>query len=83
MAERLVLELKEKVWSVDAGKAAEGLDRLGEAIDPVREDALSALVNLGYKKQTACGALDRVIRDCGGPVPLDQLLKKTLKILSG
>jgi Holliday junction resolvasome, DNA-binding subunit len=47
------------------------------------EDALSALVNLGYKNNVAKDALDKVLRSSDEELGMDQLLKKTLKILAG
>jgi len=49
----------------------------------IREDVLSALVNLGYKSNAARDALDKVAREAEGELPMDQLLKKALKILAG
>ena len=49
----------------------------------IREDVLSALVNLGYKANAARDALDKVAREAEGELPMDQLLKKALKILAG
>jgi len=49
----------------------------------IREDVLSALVNLGYKGNAARDALDKVVREAEGELPMDQLLKKALKILAG
>jgi holliday junction DNA helicase RuvA len=83
MAERLILELKEKVArKMMSGQvpAADGEHKAGEMI---REDVLSALVNLGYKNNTARDALDKVMQMTTENFTLDQLLKKTLKILAG
>jgi Holliday junction DNA helicase RuvA len=49
----------------------------------IREDVLSALVNLGYKNNTARDALDKVMQMTKENFTLDQLLKKTLIILAG
>ncbi len=84
MAERLVLELKDKFGKLSspdtAGKTGAGMT----AAELIREDALSALVNLGYKQDAAKRALDRVM---SGAVEtdgsLDVVLKKALKILAG
>ena len=83
MAERLILELKEKVLKKimlekepDAGLQ----NRIDEIIT---EDVLSALVNLGYKNNVAKDALDRAIRSSEEKLEMDKLLKKTLKFLAG
>ena len=83
MAERLILELKEKVikkMMVEEIPAADDQHQAGEIII---EDALSALVNLGYKSNVAKDALDKVLRASEEELGMDQLLKKTLKILAG
>jgi Holliday junction resolvasome RuvABC DNA-binding subunit len=48
----------------------------------VREDALSALVNLGYKKSTAKTVVDRILDDPAGGLALETILKRALKELS-
>ena len=83
MAERLILELKEKVikkMMIEEMPAADDQHQAGEIII---EDALSALVNLGYKSNVAKDALDKVLRASEEELGMDQLLKKTLKILAG
>ena len=83
MAERLVLELKEKVikkMMMEELPQANAQNRLD---DMIAEDVISALVNLGYKSNVAKDALDKSIRESSGEMVMDQLLKKTLKIISG
>ncbi len=83
MAERLILELKEKVlkkMAADQLPATDAKQKLSEAI---REDVLSALVNLGYKQSAAKDALDKVVREAEDDPAMDQLLKKALKLLAG
>ena len=41
------------------------------------------MVNLGYKNNTAKDAVDKVMQVSKEDMTLDQLLKKTLKILAG
>lgn len=83
MAERLILELKEKVikkMMIEEMPAADDQHQAGEIII---EDALSALVNLGYKSNVAKDALDKILQASEEELGMDQLLKKTLKILAG
>jgi Holliday junction DNA helicase RuvA len=83
MAERLILELKEKVirkMMVEQLPAADAQHKVKEMI---REDVLSALVNLGYKNNAAKEALDKAVNQSPEELTLDQLLKKTLKVLAG
>ena len=82
-AERLILELKEKVLKkmmADIMPAGDNQERVNQLI---KEDVLSALVNLGYKSNVAQSALDKVLQVSAKEMPMEQLLKKTLKILSG
>jgi Holliday junction DNA helicase RuvA len=51
--------------------------------EQVREDALSALINLGYKSNKVGSVLDKIINECSESVTLDVLLKESLKILAG
>ena len=67
-AERLIVELKGKLG---AGTGASG---------GVREDAVSALVNLGYSVKDAEAAVAEVLRT-DGELGLDQLLPRVHKLL--
>ena len=75
-AERMVLELAEKV----AGFAAEAAPEAPAAV--ASEDVLSALVNLGYRKSEAEKAVDSVVR-AGSPTEFGDYLKLALKKLTG
>ena len=83
MAERLILELKEKVLKKMAADSVPVSDSQKNVTDAMREDVLSALVNLGYKQTAAKDAIDKVARELTGEPAMDQLLKKALKILAG
>jgi Holliday junction DNA helicase RuvA len=86
-AERIVLELKEKV-----GKIVLDASSIVDSTDPstrtVLKDALSALINLGYKKLSAELALKKVTavlknNDKEDSFTVETLIKSSLKILSG
>ena len=83
MAERLILELKEKVIKKMMLEETPAADDQHKANEIIMEDALSALVNLGYKSNVARDALDKALRSSEEELGMDQLLKKTLKILAG
>jgi holliday junction DNA helicase RuvA len=83
MAERLILELKEKVIKKMMLEETPAADDQYKANEIIMEDALSALVNLGYKSNVARDALDKVLRSSEEELGMDQLLKKTLKNLAG
>jgi len=83
MAERLILELKEKVIKK---MMLDKMPETGVAPDAgeiIREDVLSALVNLGYKNNVAQDALNKALLISGEELEMDKLLKKTLKFLAG
>jgi Holliday junction DNA helicase RuvA len=77
-AERLVLELKDKVLKLDVlPPAAEG-SRSTVSSD-LRDDVASALVNLGYKEAIVNKALAEL--DIAPDAPMEDILKKALKLL--
>jgi holliday junction DNA helicase RuvA len=75
-AERMVLELRDKLPSVSAEQVAETT-----APTPVEEDVLSALVNLGYQRSSAEKALAGVGKN-GGSANFDELFRRSLAVLS-
>lgn len=81
-AERMILELKDKAARFDGYEVAGG-KLAAKPDEQVKEDALSALVNLGYKGSAVKDAVDRVMREMTEPLSLDRLLKQALRILAG
>ncbi|MDD5233333.1 MAG: Holliday junction branch migration protein RuvA [Syntrophales bacterium] len=75
-AERMVVELKDKMRKLVPERAAAQDYRE----DRIKEDAFSALVNLGYRSSAVKSAVDEVVRDAPSAT-LEGLLKKALKIL--
>jgi holliday junction DNA helicase RuvA len=75
-AERLVLELKDKVQ----GLATDPLTPETAAAEP-HEDLLSALVHLGYSRPEAERGLERALKN-GAPERFEDLLRLTLRNLS-
>jgi Holliday junction DNA helicase RuvA len=82
MAERIILELRDKLVRLDAAAAGGAIKDKARPMDALRDDALSALVNLGYKKSTAKSILDRVFDDSPGVMSLEEALKKALQMMS-
>ncbi len=94
LAGRIASELKDKVGALTLGVAAQAAK--GEGSTPAAgdavttsgfaDDAVSALVNLGYGRSEAFGAVARVIRDLGddgaADIPLGELVRLGLKDLS-
>ncbi len=81
-AERMILELKDKAIKLGQGAGPVGAMAVKTG-DQVKEDALSALVNLGYKGSAVKDVVDRIMRETPEPPSLDQLLKQALKALAG
>jgi Holliday junction DNA helicase RuvA len=81
-AERMVLELKDKFLKMDPGGIVAESSTGRERDEAMKEDALSALVNLGYKSATANKVIDKVVAESSGDLSLDILLKEALKSLS-
>ncbi len=82
-AERILLELADRLEALEsaADRAASGRSPGDGAF--VRQDLVSALVNLGYNVRVAADAAGRVLGGTAGPTPpFETLLRETLKILS-
>lgn len=79
-AGRVALELKDKVGKLQSG-SAEPVSSDASGQEGPFEDALSALVNLGYRQQDAKEALTRVTRAASGPMLLKNLIREGLKEL--
>jgi Holliday junction DNA helicase RuvA len=80
-ASRLVLELKDKVEKLHPGLAsASESPRQGE--DATFDDALSALVNLGYRPQDAKVALKQVKKSNAKSIVLKDMIRESLKELA-
>jgi holliday junction DNA helicase RuvA len=75
-AERLVVELREKVKLVQLQAEAEGT--ASPALD-LRGDLVSALVNLGYKAAQAEKAADVAAQRAGTDAPFELLFREALK----
>lgn len=75
-AARLVLELKDRLKSLSPDAAAPGA-KAERAADRDAEDAVSALVNLGYKKSLAEDVLGKVRRGRPG-IGVEALLREAL-----
>ena len=81
-AERMLLELRDK-WLAPvkegvAGAAVAPAGTVRPLGDQTREDAISALVNLGYSRDAATTAVERAQRETGDDAPIEQLLRTSL-----
>ncbi len=86
LANRIVIELKDKAGKMALGPAAAlaggGAAGADAGAPPLSEDAISALVNLGYPRGEAFGAVAQVTRALGAEAPLEAVIKAGLKELS-
>lgn len=78
-AERLVLELQDKAATFAGGAIARGQNATSALPTDLREDAVSALVNLGYKENLAKKAVKGLDFPLG--TPLEEVLKSALQLL--
>jgi len=84
LAARLATELKDKAAAFGVAPApARATDAAAPAVAAtVNEDAVSALVNLGYRRVEAFGAVARVTQRLGPDAPLDAVIRGGLQELA-
>ena len=75
-AQRVIVDLKDKM-----GKSDLSAEIFSSVNNTLKEEALSALVMLGFNKQAADKALDKIIRTEGTGQTVEQLIKSALKNL--
>lgn len=83
-AERLVIELRDKVMKMiapEAETAALSDAKQKEGVDLVFDDALSALINLGYQRTAAEKALKFAANE-GTEMTVQKLLRRALQLLA-
>ena len=82
-AERMVIELRDKIGELSAGAAASSAAAAGAdgSPDSVFDDALSALVNLGYQRNAAEKALQEAAKN-GAEMNVQKLLRSALQKLA-
>jgi Holliday junction DNA helicase RuvA len=72
-AQRIIIDLKDKV-----GKGLEISDLLFTQDNTVRDEALSALLALGFTKKVAEKKLEQVLKNYVGDVTVEDLVRKSL-----
>ena len=87
-AERLVMELRDKVASLSSAELEEELGGAAAATsgslateDSMRSDVLSALLNLGYQRGSAEKAVTSAL-DEGGDISVESILRRSLRKLA-
>ena len=80
LAQRIILELKDKIGSVSAAAQTEELNAIGNATANTNtKEAIEALVSLGYTQSEASLAVGRL----DPALKTDELIKHALKNLAG
>jgi Holliday junction DNA helicase RuvA len=84
LAARLATELKDKAAAFGVAPAAKGAAAPASAAPTgsINEDAVSALVNLGYKRVEAFGAVARVTQRLGEGATFDAVVRAGLQELA-
>ncbi len=85
-AERILLDLKEKVRLLMATLPSPTTDEapaVPAARSPVRDEALAALVGLGWKQKAVEAALDKALAEDPSIETLDGLVRRGLALLMG
>ena len=82
-AERLVIELRDKLNDISSASVQEsvGTAQTNIPVDAVYEDALSALTNLGYQRNAAEKALKQAVQE-GTELSVQKLLRRSLQMLA-
>jgi Holliday junction DNA helicase RuvA len=83
-AERLIVELKDKLDSFDTvavtAKKADGTE-LNQNDSQVIEDVVTALTQLGYKRDQAKTAVQKIVSSYEGEIRLEELLRLSLQTI--
>jgi len=82
LAARLATELKDKAAAFGVAPLGKGVEAPAMPAGSINEDAVSALVNLGYKRVEAFGAVARVTQRLGGEAKLDAVIRAGLQELA-
>ena len=82
LAARLATELKDKAAAFGVAPAGKGVEAPAMPAGSINEDAVSALVNLDYKRVEAFGAVARVTQRLGAEATLDAVIRAALRELA-
>jgi len=88
LAQRVALELKDKAGALFLGRMAQQARPGGpsapaaDGVTGAASDAISALVNLGYRQAEAFTAIAQVAQDMGAKATVDALIRAGLKELA-
>lgn len=80
-AERIVLELKDKVGVVDAWQAAQVARGAHDPKQEAVSDAVLGLIALGYKQTEAQKTVNELVKTAPEPVRADKLIREALRLM--
>ena len=81
-AEKVIIDLKDKISAEDTVRSALGsADNASAAPEGAREEAVEALVALGYSSADAFRAVKEAAAALGSEADTDSLLKAALKVM--
>ena len=72
-AERIIVDLRDKMGKMDVGELALGLPQ-----NKQKEEALTALVTLGFAKNAAEKSIDKVLKKHGSDLGVEEIVKHAL-----
>ncbi|MFT4544368.1 MAG: Holliday junction DNA helicase RuvA [Polaribacter sp.] len=72
-AERIIVDLRDKMGKMDVGELALGLPQ-----NKQKEEALTALVTLGFAKNAAEKSIDKVLKKHGNDLGVEEIVKHAL-----
>ena len=75
-AQRIIIDLKDKI-----NKMPQSKEFFLPQNNTLRNEALSALIMLGFNKNIADKAIDRIIKNDGVNLSLEEIIKQALKLL--
>jgi len=76
-AQRVIIDLKDKI----SKGATQNVEKITISYNNNRMEALSALMSLGFVKNSADSALEKIVRAEGTNLSVEELIKRALKIL--
>jgi holliday junction DNA helicase RuvA len=76
-AQRIIIDLKGKVGTIHESSLQHSI--LGGTHNNLRSEALNALETLGFARNAAEKAVDKIVREEGNSISLEELVKRVLK----
>ncbi len=81
-AERIVLELQDKVGVVETWQAAKSAKSAHDPSKQAQTDAVLALISLGYKQAEALKTVNELVKDGGADMSADKLIREALRAMN-